>query len=106
MLSNIFDEPVDKRNLKSVLERQGNVNISLGDNSKINSNLIGCINLGSKQPKTKSDKNNPGNSKLSQRKKNKNTIEKIEKLRQLGLSDQEIVEILELPLEVVQEVEV
>ncbi|MCE2697649.1 MAG: hypothetical protein PX483_08575 [Nostocales cyanobacterium LE14-WE4] len=106
ILSDIFDEPIDKGNLKSVLERQGNVNISLGDNSKINSNLIGCINLGSKQPKTKSDKNNPGNSKLSQRKKNKNTIEKIEKLRQLGLSDQEIVEILELPLEVVQEVEV
>ncbi len=104
MLSDIFDEPVDKSNLKSVLERQGNVNISLVNNSNIFGN--GCINVGSKQPKTKSDKNNPGNSKLSQRKKNKNTIEKIEKLRQLGLSDQEIVEILELPLEVVQEVEV
>ncbi|MBS9390230.1 MAG: hypothetical protein HEQ33_15610 [Dolichospermum sp. WA123] len=91
MLSNIFDEPVDKSNLKSVLERQGNVNISLGDNSKINSNLIGCINLGSKPPKRKLDKKR---------------VKKIEKLRQLGLSDQEIVEILELPLEVVQEVEV
>ena len=30
MLSNIFDEPIDKGNLKSVLERQGNLNISLG----------------------------------------------------------------------------
>ena len=29
MLSKIFDEPVDKGNLKSVLERQGNLNISL-----------------------------------------------------------------------------
>ncbi|MDD1416154.1 hypothetical protein MEN41_16445 [Dolichospermum sp. ST_con] len=105
MLSDIFDEPVDKGNLKSVLERQGNINIFLGDKS-INQNIIGCMNIGSKQPKTKSNKNNPGNSKLPQRKKNKNTIEKIEKLRQLGLSDQEIVEILELPLEVVQEVEV
>ena len=102
MLSNIFDEPVDKGNLKSVLERQGNINIFLGDKS-INQNIIGCMNIGSKQPKTKSNKNNPRNSKLQQ---HKNTIEKIEKLRQLGLSDQEIVEILELPLEVVQEVEV
>ena len=90
MLSDIFDEPVDKGNLKSVLERQGNINISLGDNT-INSNLIGCINVSSKNTKTKSDKKR---------------VEKIEKLRQLGLSDQEIVEILELPLEVVQEVEV
>ncbi|MBS3025838.1 MAG: hypothetical protein HCA25_01745 [Dolichospermum sp. DET50] len=102
ILSDIFDEPVDKGNLKSVLERQGNINIFLGDKS-INQNIIGCMNIGSKQPKTKSDKNNPRNSKLQQ---HKNTIEKIEKLRQLGLSDQEIVEILELPLEVVQEVEV
>ena len=90
MLSNIFDEPVDKRNLKSVLERQGNVNIFLGDKS-INQNIIGCMNIGSKPPKRKLDKKR---------------VEKIEKLRQLGLTDQEIVEILELPLEVVQEVEV
>jgi len=55
MLSDIFDEPVDKSNLKSVLERQGNVNLFLGDKS-INQNIIGCINIGSKQPKTKSDK--------------------------------------------------
>ncbi|MCE2696746.1 MAG: hypothetical protein PX483_01315 [Nostocales cyanobacterium LE14-WE4] len=54
MLSDIFDEPVDKSNLKSVLERQGNVNISLVNNSNIFGN--GCINVGSKQPKTKSDK--------------------------------------------------
>lgn len=50
MLSDVFDEPVDKKNLKSVLERQGNLNISLGDKS-INSNIIGCINMGS-EPST------------------------------------------------------
>ena len=49
------------------------------------------MNIGSKPPKRKLDKKR---------------VKKIEKLRQLGLSDQEIVEILELPLEVVQEVEV
>ena len=90
ILCDIFDEPVDKGNLKSVLERQGNVNIFLGDKS-INQNIIGCMNIGSKPPKRKLDKKR---------------VEKIEKLRQLGLTDQEIVEILELPLEVVQEIEV
>jgi len=41
MLSDVFDEPVDKGNLKSLIERQGNLNISFGDKSKINSNIIG-----------------------------------------------------------------
>ena len=94
MLSDIFGEPVDKSNLKSVLERQGNVNISLVNNSKINSNLIGCINIGSKQR----------NSKLKQRNQNKTQIEKISKLRYFGLNDQQIAEVLELPLEVIKQV--
>lgn len=105
MLSDIFDEPVDKSNLKSVLERQGNVNISLGENSKINSNLIDCINIGSKQPKTKSDTNHSSNTKLKQRKNNKIQIEKIDKLRYFGLSDEQIAEVLELPLEIIKQVE-
>lgn len=105
MLSDIFDEPVDKGNLKSVLERQGNVNICLGDNSKINSNLIGCINLSSKQPKNKPDKSQVVTSKFQQGRKNKTKIERIDKLRQFGLSDEQIAEVLELPLEVVQPVD-
>jgi hypothetical protein len=104
MLSDIFGEPVDKSNLKSVLERQGNVNISLVNNSKINSNLIGCINIGSKRPKTKPDKSHSGNSKLKQRNKNKTQIEKISKLRYFGLNDEQIAEVLELPLEVIKQV--
>jgi len=104
MLSDIFDEPVDKSNLKSVLERQGNVNISLVNNS---SNIFGngCINIGSKQPKTKSDKNHAGNSKLKQKDQNKTQIEKISKLRYFGLNDKQIAEVLELPLEVIKQVE-
>ena len=103
MLSDIFDEPVDKSNLKSVLERQGNVNISLVNNS---SNIFGngCINIGSKQPKTKPDKSHSGNSKLKQRNKNKTQIEKISKLRYFGLNDEQIAEVLELPLEVIKQV--
>ena len=102
MLSDIFDEPVDKSNLKSVLERQGNVNLFLGDKS-INQNIIGCINIGSKQPKP--DKNHSSNSKLKQRKNNKTQIEKISKLRYFGLNDEQIAEVLELPLEVIKQVE-
>ncbi|MBK1988722.1 hypothetical protein A0J48_014445 [Sphaerospermopsis aphanizomenoides BCCUSP55] len=105
LLSDIFDEPVDKRNLKSVLERQGNVNLFLGDKS-INQNIVGCINIGSKQPKNKSDKNHSNNSKIQQRKKNKTQIERIDKLRYLGLTDEQIAEVLELPLEVVKQVEI
>lgn len=104
MLSDIFDEPVDKSNLKSVLERQGNVNLFLGDKS-INQNIIGCINIGSKQPKTKPDKNHSSNTKLQQRNKNKTQIEKIDKLRYFGLNDEQIAEVLELPLEVIKQVE-
>jgi hypothetical protein len=103
MLSDIFDEPVDKSNLKSVLERQGNVNLFLGDKS-INQNIIGCINIGSKQAKTKPDKSHPGNNKLQQRNKNKTKIEKIDKLRYFGLNDEQIAEVLELPLEVIKQV--
>ena len=104
MLSDIFDEPVDKSNLKSVLERQGNVNISLGDNSN-NLFVNGCVNISSKQPKTKSDKNHAGNSKLKQKDQNKTQIEKIDKLRYFGLNDEQIAEVLELPLEVIKQVE-
>jgi hypothetical protein len=103
MLSDIFDEPVEKSNLKSVLERQGNVNLFLGDKS-INQNIIGCINIGSKQPKTKPDKSYPSNSKLKQQDQNKTQIEKIDKLRYFGLNDEQIAEVLELPLEVIKQV--
>lgn len=104
LLSDIFDEPVDKSNLKSVLERQGNVNISLGNN---NSNIFGtgCINSNSKKPQNKSDKNHSSNTKLKQPKNNKTQIEKIDKLRYFGLNDQRIAEVLELPLEVIKQVE-
>lgn len=100
MLSDIFHEPVEKGNLKSVLERQGNVNISLGDNSRINSNIVGCINVNSKQPKIKSNKNNSDTSNSPQPSKNQ---AKIDKLRQFGLNDEQIAEALELPLEVVKQ---
>ena len=102
MLSNIFDEPIDKGNLKSVLERQGNLNISLGDRSSINSNIIGCINIGSNQSSASPDQSQSATPNSQQRSKNQTQI-KINKLRQFGLSDEQIAEALELPLEVVKQ---
>lgn len=54
MLSDAFDEPVDKGNLKSVLERQDNLNISFG-----NSNIIGYINVCCDRPTATPDENQP-----------------------------------------------
>jgi hypothetical protein len=95
MLSDVFEEPVDKGNLKSVLERQGNLNISLGERS-INSYTIGCIQFGSEQPTASRDKSQP---------KNQTNIELINKLRKFGLSDEQIAQVLELPLDVVKQIE-
>ncbi|MCU0547086.1 MAG: hypothetical protein MUE44_33825 [Oscillatoriaceae cyanobacterium Prado104] len=103
MLSDVFDEPVNKHNLKSVLERQGNLNISLGDRS-VNSNIIGCVNMGSEQPTATHNENQPETSEF-QRVKNKTNIEIIDKLRQFGLSDEQIAEALNIPLEQLKQVD-
>ncbi|HEY9851504.1 MAG TPA: hypothetical protein V6D28_18680 [Leptolyngbyaceae cyanobacterium] len=100
LLSEIFGETVDKKHLQSVLERQENINISLGEKS-INSNIIGCINVGSEQPNSTPDKNQPTTPDFQQSNNNQTKKEKIDKLRKHGLSDEEIAELLDLPLEVV-----
>jgi hypothetical protein len=107
MLSDVFDEPINKGNLKSVIERQGNLNISFGDKSisGSNNNIIGCLNFGSEQPNTKPDKSQPIPPKFQQHSQDSTTIEKINKLRQFGLSDEQIAEVLELPLEMLKQVE-
>jgi len=107
MLSDIFGETVDKKHLKSILERQSNLNISF-DKSSISSsikNIIGCINVGSDRPNSTPDKTQPENPNFQQNNNNQIKQEKIKKLRQFGLSDEEIAEMLELPLEVVKQVD-
>lgn len=96
MLSEIFDEPVSKGNLKSVLERQRdiNFNISDGNNGSI-ANVINCVNFNSDRTKPKSDQV-PLEKPDSQQNKQ---ISKIKKLQDLGLTDDEIAELLEIPLE-------
>jgi hypothetical protein len=94
LLSDVFDEPVGKGNLKSVLERQGNLNISLGERS-INSNIIGCVNIGSEQPIAASN---------FQQAWNQAKMVAVKKLQQFGLGDEQIAETLDLPLEVIKQV--
>ena len=107
MLSDVFDEPVDQGNLKSVLERQGNFNISFGasNNTFGNSNTISYINICPDQPSGTPDKSQPATPDFQQSNNNTTQIEKVEKLKQFGLSDEQIAEVLELPLEVVKQVD-
>ncbi len=101
MLSDVFDEPIDKNNLKSVLERQGNQ--SIWGNTFGDSNIIGYINVCSDQPNATPDKSKSSTPNSQQHSKNQTKIETIDKLRQFGLSDEQIAEALELPLEVVKQ---
>jgi hypothetical protein len=109
ILSEIFGETVDKKHLQSILERKGNLNISLGDKSisSINNNhIIGCINVGSEQPNSVPDKSQSVNSDFQPNNNSQMKHKKINKLRQFGLTDEQIAEVLELPLEVIKWVEI
>jgi hypothetical protein len=106
MLSDIFDEEVDKKNLKSVVERQGNLNISFGARSfNSNNNIIGCVNMGSEEPTPTADQSQPEIPDLQEESKNQTKIETIDKLRQFGLSDEQIAEALDIPLARVKQVD-
>jgi len=102
IMSDTFNETIHKGNLESVLERQGSVNLSFGDRS-INSHIIGYINLGSDHVENSSDKNPLENSKSSTNLMNIKTT--VKKLRQRGLNDEEIADVLDLPSEVIKRVE-
>ena len=102
MMSNTFNETILKGNLESLLERQGNINLSLGDRS-INSHIIGYIDFGSDRNENSTEKNPLETSNFSASLINiKNTVKK---LRQRGLSDEEIADILDLPSEVIKKLE-
>ena len=97
MLSDIFEEPVSKGNLKSVLERQkSNVTVNVGDGNVGNfGHINNCVNFSSDRNKPKSDKV-PLEKPDSQQDKQ---ISKIKRLQDLGLTHDEIAELLEIPLE-------
>ena len=107
MLSDAFDEPVDKGNLESVLERQLNLNINFGDCNTTNfwdSNTINYINGCSELPTPTLDKSQPPTPDF-QDSANQVKIEMVGKLRQLGLKDEQIAEVLGLALEVVKQMD-
>ena len=107
MLSNAFDEPVDKGNLESVLERKLNLNINFGDRNTTNfgdSNTINYINGCSELPTPTPDKSQPPTPDY-QDGTNQVKIEMVGKLRQLGLKDEQIAEVLGLAWEVVKQID-
>ena len=109
MLSDAFDEPVDKGNLESVLERQLNLNINFGDRNNNNTNFgnshtINYINGCSELPTPTPDKSQPTTPDY-QDGTNQVKIEMVGKLRQLGLKDEQIAEVLGLALEVVKQMD-
>jgi hypothetical protein len=107
MLSDAFDEPVDKGNVESVLERPLNLNINFGDRNTTNfwdSNTINYTNSCSEQPTPTPDKSQPATPDY-QGGTNQIKIEMVGKLRQLGLKNEQIAEVLGLALEVVKQMD-
>jgi hypothetical protein len=96
MLSDIFEEPVSKTNLKSVLERQRSTTFNVSDGSVGNvSHVIGCVNFNSDRPAPSPNQVPLEKIDTLQEKQ----IARIKKLQDLGLTNQEIAELLEIPLE-------
>ncbi|MEG4392499.1 hypothetical protein [Microcoleus sp. BROC3] len=107
MLSDVFGESVDKGNLESVLERQLNLNLNVGDRNTTNfwdSNTIKYINSCSELPTPTLDKSQPATPDY-QASTNQVKIEMVGKLRQLGLKDEQIAEVLGLALEMVKQMD-
>lgn len=105
ILSDVFGEKVKKSNLESVLERQVNINIAFGN--KITRNKK-SVNIGSIKncpvPSTATpQRSEPATPDFQQQSKNQTKIETIDKLRKFGLSDEQIAEALEIPLDVVNQ---
>lgn len=111
VLSDVFGEKVKKSNLESVLERQINVNITLGTKKLRQKNIIGigtinnCPDTYTATPQTsdpiptefQDDDKNQGNHQVK--------IETIEKLRLFGLSDEQIAEALQITVDVVKQID-
>jgi len=107
ILSDVFGEQVKKSNLESVLERQINVGVTFGTKNTRHKNIIGIGSINScDTPSTAiSEKSEPETPDLQQPSKNQTKIETIQKLRKFGLSDEQIAEALEIPLDVVNQVD-
>lgn len=67
-------------------------------------NMIGYINICSDKANATLDKSQSKRADFRQESKNKANVETIDKLRQFGLSDEQIAAALNLPLEVIKQV--
>jgi hypothetical protein len=105
MLSEVFGEQVKKSNLESVIERQINQNINLGKNNNFQNNRISYVNNCPNPSTPTPDESQPEIPELQPKSKNQTKIETIDKLRQFGLSDEQIAEALDIPLEQVKQVD-
>lgn len=107
MLSEVFGEQVKKSNLESVLERQINVNITLGNKNNRNKNTvnIGSINSCAEPSTPTPDKSQPETPDLHEKIPNKAKIETIDKLRHFGLNDEQIAEALDISLDQVKQLD-
>ncbi len=105
MLSKVFGEQVKKSNLESVIERHINQNITLGKNNNFQNNRISYVNNCPTPSTPIPDESQPETPDLQEENKNQTKIETIDKLRQFGLSDEQIAEALDIPLEQVKQVD-
>ncbi|WP_017720735.1 hypothetical protein [Kamptonema formosum] len=103
MLSNIFGEAVKKKNLKPVMERQAHLNISFNNSTILGANKnIGNINFCSEPTKATPEPSQPATDTF-ERGKNQAMMEAVGKVRQFGLSDEQIADVLNLLLQVVKQ---
>ncbi|MBD2183137.1 hypothetical protein [Aerosakkonema funiforme] len=105
ILSDVFGEKVKKSNLESVLERQINVKITFGNKNTRHKNIIGIGSIKNcPVPSTATpEKSKPTTPDFQQKSNNETKLETIDKLRDFGLSDEQIAEALEIPLDVVNQ---
>jgi hypothetical protein len=98
LLSYIFGESLNKRNLKQFLEKQNNLNIKSFNNF---GNMTNCLNYYGNRPSP--SPNIEPETPEYQRAKYLVKIETANKLRKRGLSDAEIAEILDIAEEDLKE---
>jgi hypothetical protein len=108
ILSDVFGEgeKVKKGNLESVLERQINVRINFSNKNTRDKNIIEIGNLNNCAAPSKEtlETSKQVMSELPQKPENKTKINTIDKLRLFGLSDEQIAEALDIPLDVVKQI--
>ncbi|MCT7948767.1 hypothetical protein NG798_03105 [Ancylothrix sp. C2] len=107
ILSEVFGEKVRRSNLESVLERQINVHINLGNKNSRNKNTVNIASL-NKCPDSSTatpHKTPPLTPNSPQHKPPQINLESINKFRQFGLSDEQIADALGIPLEALVQID-